>query len=55
MATNGTDAGLRTGSVGLPTAISATFGLILATTVMAAWIPARRAARTDPAVVLRQS
>ncbi|HSL10863.1 MAG TPA: APC family permease [Actinomycetota bacterium] len=34
MATNGTDAGLRTGSVGLPTAISATFGLILATTVM---------------------
>ena len=32
--TNTTDGGLRTGSVGLPTAISATFGLILATTVM---------------------
>ena len=27
--TNTTDGGLRTGSVGLPTAISATFGLIL--------------------------
>jgi amino acid transporter len=34
MATTGTDGGLRTGQVGLPTAISATFGLILATTVM---------------------
>ena len=32
--TNTTDGGLRTGSIGLPTAISATFGLILATTVM---------------------
>jgi amino acid transporter len=34
MATTGTEGGLRTGQVGLPTAISATFGLILATTVM---------------------
>ncbi|HEV3486312.1 MAG TPA: APC family permease, partial [Vicinamibacterales bacterium] len=34
MATTGTNAGLRTAQVGLPTAISATFGLILATTVM---------------------
>jgi amino acid transporter len=34
MAMNGSDGGLRTGSIGLPTAISATFGLILATTVL---------------------
>jgi amino acid transporter len=34
MATKGTDTGLRARSIGLPTAISATFGLILATTVM---------------------
>jgi amino acid transporter len=34
MATNTTGTGLRAGTIGLPTAISATFGLILATTVM---------------------
>jgi ABC-type lipoprotein release transport system permease subunit len=29
--------------------------ILIVTTIVAAWLPARRAARTDPAIVLRTS
>jgi amino acid transporter len=51
MATNGNDGGLRAGVVGLPTSISATFGLILATTVMVA-VPQLFSASTIALVAL---
>jgi ABC-type antimicrobial peptide transport system permease subunit len=36
-----------------PTSLVSTAAVILATTVVAAWLPARRAAAIDPAVMLR--
>jgi ABC-type lipoprotein release transport system permease subunit len=40
---------------GDPQTFAAAAAVLLVTALVAAWIPARRAARVDPAFVLRQS